>query len=448
MTETAGEFAGHGALTPEGIDELRQEFTLSAHNRLMQNALSRQPVTEIAMDRDVVTSTDHVVSHQVVRHKVANQKKSGRCWMFAGLNLLRTGIAETLGVKDFELSQNYLLYWDKLEKANYFLESVIATTDRDVDDRTVAHLLDTPTEDGGQWNMFAALVRKHGLVPLSAMPETESSSNTHRMNSVLAQVLRKAARDLRAQDDVAVVQKVKRAALADAHRLLTMHLGTPPESFLWQWEDDDHTFHRDGMLRPQEFATRYVTIDLDDYVCLVHDPRPTSEEGRTYTVDFLGNVVGGEPVTYLNASIEVVRQATADTLLDGEPVWFGCDTGKMSNSDIGLWDRRLYDFDAVYATDLSMPKADRLLHHDTLMTHAMMFIGVDIVDDRPRKWLVENSWGTDKGKDGLFVMNDNWFAEHVFEVAVRRDRLPDALQAALGSEPIVLPAWDPMGALA
>ncbi|TWP35834.1 aminopeptidase C [Leekyejoonella antrihumi] len=441
-----------GALSAAEFAGLSQEFAADPHNRLMQNALSKQSITEVALDRSIVTSIDHTVSNQVTDRKVTNQKKSGRCWLFAGLNLLRTGVAGRLGVKDFELSQNHLLYWDKLEKANYFLENIIQTADRDIDDRTVAHVLDTPTEDGGQWNMFVALVLKHGLVPQSVMPETEASSNTHAMNDALARQLRKAARDLRAVvaegGDAEVLRKTKRSALADAHRLLTMHLGTPPESFFWQWTDDDKAFHRDGDLTPQAFAERYLTVDPSDYVCLVNDPRPTSAYGSTYTVDRLGNVVGGPPVTYLNVEIDQLRRLAMDAIVGGEPVWFGCDTGKMSNSELGIWDAALYDYDGVYGTDSAMSKADRLLLHDSLMTHAMLFVGVDVVDGAPRKWRVENSWGDEKGDKGLFTMNDSWFGEYVLEIAVHRDALTPELQAALESEPAVLPAWDPMGALA
>lgn len=452
--QTAGESTGsaQGALSDDELARFAKEFGAQTHNRLMQNAVSRQPVTEVALDRSIVTSLDPTVSHRLTDRKVTNQKKSGRCWLFAGLNLLRTGAAEKMGVKNFEFSQNHLLFWDKLEKANFFLEAMIATADRDVDDRTVAHLLETPAEDGGQWNMFVALVRRHGLVPQSVMPETESSSNTRLMNHVLSEVLRKAARDLRQQraDGVSAerLRATKEQVLEVVHRVLSIHLGTPPTEFLWQWHDEEKTFHRDGTLTPLEFAERYVTVPLEDYVSLVHDPRESSETGRTYTVEFLGNVVGAPPVTYLNVEIDLLRELAMDAIVGGEPVWFGCDTDQMSQEQLGIWDARLFDFDAVYGADLAMPKADRLLHHGSLMTHAMLFVGVDIVEGRPRKWRVENSWGDERGDEGVFTMNDNWFGEHVFEIAVRRDRLPQPLREALDQEPVVLPAWDPMGALA
>ncbi|MGI8699606.1 MAG: aminopeptidase C [Nocardioidaceae bacterium] len=451
--KSSGGTAEVGAeLSDADLARFGKEFSAAPHHRLMQNAVAKTPVEDIALDRSVVTSIDHTVSNLLTDRKVTNQEKSGRCWLFAGLNLLRTGAAEKLGVKDFEFSQNYTLFWDKLEKANYFLEAIIDTADRDVDDRTVAHLLYEPTSDGGQWNMFVALVRKHGLVPKSAMPETNSSSNTRGLNGALTVFLRKSARDLRAAAAGGAsperLRETKSELLEAAHRILAIHLGTPPTDFLWQWTAEDTSFHRDGTLTPLEFAERYITIPLGDYVCLVHDPRESSEQGRTYTVEFLGNIVGAPPVVYLNVAIDKLRELAMSTIVGKEPVWFGCDTGKMSNTKLGMWDAALYDFDSVYDVDTAMTKADRLVFHDSLMTHAMLFVGVDIVDGAPRKWRVENSWGEDSADKGLWTMNDSWFGEHVFEIAVRRDRLDPELQAALDQEPIVLPAWDPMGALA
>ncbi|WP_249416692.1 aminopeptidase C [Streptomyces sp. TS71-3] len=437
-------------LTPDQLEFFEKGFAARPANQLMQNAVTQTPVDDVALDRRVLTGIDHSVSHHLDDWKVTNQKQSGRCWMFAGLNLLRVGAARKLGVRDFEFSQNHLLWWDKLERANYVLEAVIETSDRDVDDRTVAHLLADPISDGGQWNMFAALVAKHGLVPKSAMPETDSSSATRAMNRALQTLLRQGARDLRgrAADGVEAQRQHKREVLAAVHRVLSIHLGTPPQRFLWQWEDKDREFHRDGWLTPAEFAASYVQLPLDEYVCLVHDPRESSPAGRTFTVEYLGNVVDAPPVVYLNARIELLKQLAMDAIVGGEPVWFGCDVAKMMRADAGVWDAGLFDYAAVYDTPFTMDKAARLLHHDTEMTHAMLFTGVDVVDGSPRRWRVENSWGGERADKGFWTMNDSWFGEHVFEIAVRRSALPPELAGALDQEPIVLPAWDPMGALA
>ncbi len=442
-----------GGLDEKTLNSLRYAFDADERNKLMQNAVTQTPVDDIALNRDVVTSTDHTFSHHLDDWDVTNQKKSGRCWLFAGLNLLRVGAMKKMKLKKFEFSQNFAMFWDKLERANYFLEQIIATADKDVDDRVVAYLLTRPLDDGGQWNMFVNVIRKHGLVPQAVMPETESSGNTGRMNSILLNVLREGAAALREQvagkassDNVT---HTKNAIIQAVHRILCIHLGTPPDKFNWQWQDKDNHFHRDGELTPQEFAKLYCTIPLDEYVCLVHDPRPTSPFGKTFTVAHLGNVIGGEPVKYLNVEIETMKSLTMKTLVGGEPVWMGCDVGKMMRRDLGLWDADLFDYEGVYQTPFVHDKAERLIHHQTLMTHAMLFTGVDVTDeDTPRRWRVENSWGEEGGRKGFYVMNDSWFDQYMFEVAIHRDHLPQELREAIDLEPIVLPPWDPMGSLA
>lgn len=442
----------HAGLTPDELDLMRKNFADNPFYQIAQNALTQTSVDDLTLSRDIVVRTDRSVSHLLDDWTVTNQKQSGRCWLFAGLNLLRVGAMKAMNLKSFEFSQNYVAFWDKLERANYFLEAIIDTADRDIDDRTVAHLLRDVANDGGQWNMFVALVRKHGLVPKSVMPETQSSSATGRMNDILRRLLRQGARDLRALlargEGVDAARDRKREILDVVHRVLCMHLGTPPKQFFWQWTDKDRKFHRDGELTPLEFAERYVTLPLDDYVCLVDDPRESSPRHRTFTVDRLGNVVGAPPVIYLNVEIELMKHLAMQTIIGGEPVWFGCDVGKMFRRDLGIWDAQLYELEALYDTRFDLTKAERLLYSESAMTHAMLFTGVDVQDDRPRRWRVENSWGEKDGDKGFYTMNDSWFDEYVFEIAVRRDLLPAELRAALDEEPIVLPAWDPMGALA
>jgi bleomycin hydrolase len=372
--------------------------------------------------------------------------------MFAGLNLFRPAAMAKMNVKTFEFSQNHVHFWDKLEKANYFLEAILETADRPADERTVHWLLGNLLSDGGQWNMFVNLVHKYGVVPKSAMPETESSSNTLRMNAILKEKLREGARTLR--DSMAhgatvdEAREAKHEILQVIYRILAIHLGTPPTTFDWQWLDKDHTFHRDGRLTPQEFAAMYMTLPLDEYVCLVHDPRPTSPYGKTFTVEYLGNVWEGGITRYLNVEIDVLKDIAMRTLLDGEPVWFGCDVGKMMRRDLGIWDAKIFDYEGVYGTAFTLSKAERLVYGQTQMTHAMLFTGVDVVDGTPRRWRVENSWGEENGQKGFYLMNDSWFDEYLFEIAARKSYLSAPLRAALEEDPIVLPAWDPMGSLA
>jgi len=439
-----------GTLNAQDLEMFRKDFSASPAYRLAQNAVTRVTVDDVTINREIINTTEHTFSTLLDDWKVTNQQRSGRCWLFAGLNLLRVGAMQKMGLKDFEFSQNYAMFWDKIERANYFLEAVIETAGRDIDDRTVAFLLDSAAEDGGQWNMFVAIVRKHGLVPKAFMPETQSSSDTGRMNSALRRLLRQGAKSVReaCARGADAAQAEKAEVLRVIYRVLCIHLGTPPDRIDWQWTDKDREFHRDGVLTPQEFAARYVDLPVDDYVCLVHDPRSSSPAGRTFTVQYLGNVLGAPPVIYLNVDMALIKEIAARALQRGEPVWFGCDVGKMMSNEYGVWDADLYDLPSVYDASFTFDKADRLVYHETQMTHAMLFTGVDVLDGVTRRWRVENSWGPEKGKDGFYTMNDSWFDEYVFEIAARRDALPEALRQALDTEPIVLPAWDPMGALA
>ena len=304
-------------VTDEDLAQLRKEFVSSDHLRLMQNAVTQVKLDDVAIDRELLNSTDHSFSTRLDDWKVTNQEHSGRCWLFAGLNLLRVGAMQAMGLKDFEFSQNHAMFWDKLERANYALEAVIDTADRDVDDRTVAYVLDSMAEDGGQWNMFVAVVSKHGLVPKAFMPETQSSSNTGRLNNVLRTILRQGAKSLREAADPGEARTRKGEIMADVYKVLCIHLGTPPERFDWQWTDSDKVFHRDGSLTPQEFAAKYVTLPIEEYACLVHDPRPSSPIGRTFTVDRLGNVLGAPPVTYLNVEIAEMKRVAIERLQAG-----------------------------------------------------------------------------------------------------------------------------------
>jgi bleomycin hydrolase len=403
------------------------------------------------LNREIVNKLIPTFSIKLDDWAVTNQKRSGRCWLFAALNLFRVGAMKKMNLKDFEFSQSHIHFWDKFERSNHLLEAIITTSDREISDRTIDFLLGDPIGDGGQWNMAMNLIRKHGLVPKSAYPESDSSSSTRWMNTMLKDILRSSACEIRkiihdgGSFEDARIHKEKR--ISDIWKILCIHLGTPPESFDWQWRDKDDKFHRKGKITPQEFAKEYVDIDWENYVCLVHDPR--NKTMQTYTVDFLQNVAGGPPVIYLNIDIESMKNITKDILNDGLPVWMGCDVGKQMEREKGLWDANLFEYEDLYGVEFGMNKADRLRHSQTMMTHAMLFTGVDLVDDIPRRWRVENSWGADhSGKKGFYTMNDSWFDEHMFEIASPKKYLTSDMLNALETDPIVLPAWDPMGSLA
>ncbi len=438
-------------VTKAQIEEFRKSFDSDPSATVAQNAVSNADLSTLALRRDLVQDMDFSFSTKLDDWNATNQRRSGRCWLFATLNLFRVGAMKKMNLKKFEFSQAHIHFWDKLERANHFLEAILETSDRPVDDRTIHFLLSDPIGDGGQWNMATNLIRKHGLVPMSAYPESHSSSNTRSMNTVLKDILRTSASEIRKiLDDGGSNNEARRhkeGRMKEIWRVLCIHLGTPPEKFDWQWRDKDNEFHRKGTMTPLEFVDEYVEVDWEEYICIVNDPR--NEYYRTYTVDFLQNVAGGPPVVYLNVPSNEMKDITQRLLENGTPVWMGCDVGKNMARKRGLWDAELYDLKGLYGIQFGMEKADRLRFGQTMMTHAMLFTGVDVVDGKPRRWRVENSWGSeDSGEKGFYTMNDNWYDEHMFEIAAPKDYLTDEMKSGLKGDPIVLPAWDPMGSLA
>ncbi len=437
-------------ITRKQVVELRKEFDAEPSNKVAQNAVTNVQLPDLTLNRDLVQDIDDSFSIKLDDWKVTAQMRTGRCWLFATLNLFRVGAMKKMKLKNFEFSQAHIHFWDKFERSNHLLEAIIETSDRPVDDRTIHFLLSDPIGDGGQWNMATNLVRKHGLVPKTAYPESNSSSATRWMNAELKDILRSSASEIRAIIDgggtVEEARAHKEKRIADIWRMLCIHLGTPPKTFNWQWRDKDGEFHRNGRMTPQQFAAEFVDIEWEDYVCIVNDPR--NEYYRTYTVDFLQNVAGGPPVVYLNVPSKDMKAITQKLLEDGIPVWMGCDVGKEMDRKRGLWDADLFDVGGLYGVEYGMDKADRLRHNQTMMTHAMLFTGVDVVNGRPRRWRVENSWGQDTGQKGYYTMNDSWYDQYMFEIAAPKDYLTEKMLEGLETEPVVLPAWDPMGSLA
>ena len=439
-----------GEITKKQIEDMRKEFSSDSSAKVAQNAVTSNNLSTVALRRDLVQEVDFTFSTKLDEWKATNQKSSGRCWLFATLNLFRPGAMKKMNVKEFEFSQAHIHFWDKFERSNHFLEAIIETSDRPVDDRTIHFLLSDPIGDGGQWNMAMNLIRKHGLVPKSAYPESNSSSSTRWMNSILKDMLRSSASEIRGIIESGGGEKEarshKESRMKDIWRVLCIHLGTPPESFDWQWRDKDKEFHRRGKVTPQEFAEEFVDVDWEEYVCIVNDPR--NEYYQTYTVDYLQNVSGGPPVVYLNVPSDEMKSITQEILEDGIPVWMGCDVGKQMDRKRGLWDANLFETNELYGVEYGMAKADRLRYGQTMMTHAMLFTGVDVYEGRPRRWRVENSWGDDSGQKGFYTMNDNWYDEHMFEIASPKKYLTEKMLEGLETNPVVLEAWDPMGSLA
>ena len=431
--------------------QLREEESVKV--ALARNAATQVGIEAASLNREKIQHTSTAVSHRLDDWKATSQKKSGRCWLFSSLNFLRSRARESLGIKNFEFSQSYVFFWDKFERANWFLTDIIATSDEPVDGRLVQFLLGDVLGDGGQWDMAVSVYMKYGLVPKEVMPESEASTNSRPMNARLRAVLHIGA--LRLREAIAAgasaeeVDTQRRKILADVWKILVVCLGEPPVRFNWQWRDDEGNFHRDGEITPHEFYERHVGVDLSEYICLVDDPRPENPKGSMETVEHLGNVVGGRPIRYLNAPVEEIKRIAAAQIAAGEAVWFGADVSQPYDRGLGFFVTGIHDYDGLFDVDFSSTKLERVRSGESAMDHAMLFTGVDLDEaGQPRAWRVENSWGDEPGDSGFFTLDDQWFTDNVFEVVVPKSALPEDLAAAVDSEPIVLPAWDPMGTLA
>ena len=443
------------AITLENIQSFKSKINQDNTVKMARNAATRNEVTELAMDWEHFRRIDHTFSDVVTGEMpVTNQRSSGRCWGFAGLNLFRIYLGRKHNLKEFQFSQSYFMFWDKLEKANYFLESILKTVDEEWNSRLLMHLLADPIQDGGQWDMWVNLINKYGVVPQSEMPESFQSSKSGRMNRMITRKLRENAKKIRDFKQRGVgndeLQTMKIEMLEVIFRLLVIHLGTPPDSFDWQVRDKDNNFHRFENLTPTSFYRDHVELDLNDYVCLINCPMSDKKYNKVYTIEFLGNVMEGLPIRYLNVESDVMKKSAIKAIKNDDPVWFGCDVGKHFHQDLGVMDIDLFDFDMFYGTEFGLNKASRLEYGDSRMTHAMLFTGVDLdLKGEPIKWRVENSWGDKAGNKGYHIMTDNWFDEYNYEIVVHKSFLPDDLIAVFEtSDPISLQPWDPMGALA
>ena len=441
------------SLTQHQIQNAAARTSENPIARIARNAAGKTDIRSVALNRDRVQAISHAYSNVVKSGKTTSQFVSGRCWLFAGLNLFRMIAAERLGLEDFELSQSYMMFWDKFEKSNLFLEQIIDNPELTIGSRLLDWLCATPLNDGGQWDMFANLIDKYGVIPKRIMPETFSSSNSLVMNQHITQKLRREAQVLREKmqrgESPEAVRAYKDAVVDDIYRMLTIHLGVPPTSFEWKWVDKEHKFHTDGEITPQQFRSRYCPIDLHDKACLIHCPQGSKQLYTHYTVGFLGNVAGGREISYLNLPIETLKAAAVQMILDGKPVWFGCDVGKHLDRELGVLDLALFDTELLYGTELIQEKAARLDYGQSLMTHAMVLVGVDLTSEgKPKQWRVENSWGEAVGEAGYLTMTDAWFDQYVYEVAIDKQYISKDVLDLLNTPATVLDPWDPMGSLA
>ncbi|MGI6755633.1 MAG: aminopeptidase C [Atopobiaceae bacterium] len=443
-------------ITSQDLSRAHDSFFSERANIVAKNAVSSMGIRKAARTPEGVAANTMGFDIEVSQGDRCNQKRSGRCWMFASLNTMRYRTIKKFNLKTFEFSQAYPLFFDKLEKSNWFLENIIDTVDEPLHERLVSYLLQDPVGDGGQWDMFRALVKKYGVVPKEAMPETACSENTAELDRYLTRYLRLCAKKIRdarargASDDA--LQEIKTSALDNIYGLLVTCLGEPPRNFSVRLRDKDDKIALAGTFTPQEFFKTAVDMNVDDYISLISAPTQDKPFMHAYTVDRLGNVIEAGGVRYLNLEPQELKRAAIAQLKDDLPVWFGCDVAQSYLSDEGIMDTAALDVDRLFgfAVESGFEKAARLDYGESLMTHAMVLEGVNLDEaGLPTLWKVENSWGKDHGRDGFDTLSDPWFDEYVYQVVVDKKYLTEEQRHLYETEePTHLAPWDPMGSLA
>jgi bleomycin hydrolase len=440
------------SISPATVAATSATFAASPPNLLAQNALSVSDPHVILQKRVHSSLThQHVYNTKIpTEFSCASQKSSGRCWIFACLNVLRTTMPYNLP-DSFELSQTFVFFYDKLERVNFFLEHIMDTASEPLDGRLVQHLLSSPMNDGGQWEMLVNVITKYGVCPKSVYGEAWSATASLKVNRFLTGLLRSWAEVIRGMVKSGAsksdLNAYKQARVEDANRVLLMHFGTPPSSFTWDFHDKDKKAHS-YQCTPLSFLNDHVNFKVEEQVSLINDPR--NAYYKPYTVSRLGNVIGGRPVLYINVPIDVMKKYVKEILTDGKPVWFGCDVGKEFYRDKQVMDSEQFDYQSTYGVQSEQSKEGRLRYGQSLMTHAMVFTGCNVPEgaDVPNRYRVENSWGTESGDKGYALMTDKWFDEYMYQITVDTNRLDDKIKECMKEEPVVLDPWDPMGSLA
>jgi len=441
---------GTGGITEASIARWSGQ-SLPAADRVMGDIIANGNIAEVALNRARYIDHDAYVNHKIKTADVTNQRNSGRCWMFAGVNVLRPQVIKKYNLKKFEFSQNYLLFWDKMEKTNLFLQGMIDLADRPLDDRELEMLIDDPIGDGGWWTYFVDLIQKYGLVPKEAMPETHHSSSTGTMNKYLRLKAKEMGLELRGmvRDGMPPEQAAARKdeMLATVFRFLALHLGKPPTEFAWRYETDDSAgiIVHPTSFTPRSYYEEVIDEDLSKYVALFD--YPGKDYFENYSLRWSRNMYDRPNLTIVNVPIDTLRAYALKSVLDSHPVWFACDVGKENYGKDGIMALDIYNYEDIYGITFDMPKAD-LIHMQLISpNHAMAFIGVDTINGEVNKWLVENSWGSDKGDKGNWYMYNDWFDRYMFGVIVHERYLTPELIALFKKKPIELPPWDPMWAL-
>ena len=431
-----------GGISAEMLKEIKKGYQGTASDKAIRNALNTTGINVLASNAENAAMIDTHFSDQVKTKGRTDQKSSGRCWLFSGLNVLRAKMIDKYDLGNFTFSQNYVFFYDQLEKANLFLQGVIDTKDKSFDDREVDWLFSHPIGDGGQFTGVANLIMKYGVVPSEVMPETYCSNNTSQMRTQISTKLREFGLKLR-DAKPKETQQMKTAMLQEIYRMLAICLGEPPAQFEWTMRNSKDEAVSTKTYTPKSFYDEYIGTDLNNgYVMLMNDP--CREYGKVYEIQYDRHVYDGQNWVYLNLPIERIKEIAIASIKDNTAMYFSCDVGKFSDRQKGTLDLKNYDYGSLFGTTFPMDKKQRVMTHASGSSHAMTLIAVDIKDGKPVKWMVENSWGANSGYKGNLIMTDEWFNEYMFRLVAEKKYVPADVMAMLSQKPILLPAWDPM----
>ena len=431
-----------GGISANMLREISSAYEGTPADKALRNALNSTQINVLAASADNIAMIDTHFSNEVKTKGRTDQKSSGRCWLFTGLNVLRSRMIEKHDLGAFTFSQNYLFFYDQLEKANLFLQGIIDTRDLPMEDRKVDWLFSNPIGDGGQFTGVSNLVMKYGVVPSDAMPETLSANNTSQMRTQLATKLREDGLRLRAAKP-ADTQKMKVEMLKEVYRMLVLCLGVPPTEFAWARYNSKGEFVSEKTYTPKGFYQEFIGEDLENNYIMVMN-NPSVEYGKVYEIEYDRHVYDGQNWVYLNLPIEKIKEMAIASIKDNTALYFSCDVGKFLDRPRGIADLKNFDYESLMGVSFGMDKKERILTHASGSTHAMTLIAVDLKDGKPVKWMVENSWGAASGWQGNIIMTDEWFNEYMFRLVVEKKYVPDDVMAQMSQKPILLPAWDPM----
>lgn len=431
-----------GGISESLLSEIRTAYQGTPSDKAIKNALNTTSIAVLAENSANLAMIDTHFSDIVPTKGITDQASSGRCWLFTGLNVLRARMIAEHDLGAFTFSQNYVFFYDQLEKANLFLQGVIDTKDLDFDDRKVDWLFRNPIGDGGQFTGVSNLIMKYGVVPSEAMPETYCANSTSQMRTQLSTLLRKDGLMLR-EAPAKECQAMKVRMLKEVYRILVLCLGEPPVEFEWTRYDSKDKFVSRKTYTPKTFYNEYVGSDLEsNYIMVMNDP--CRDFGKVYEIDYDRHVYDGENWLYINLPIERVKEMAIASIKDSTAMYFSCDVAKFLNRKKGVMDLDNYDYSSLLGVDLSMDKRQRVRTYASGSSHAMTLIAVDLKDGAPKKWMVENSWGASSGWRGNLIMTDEWFDEYAFRLVVEKKYVPQDILDMLKQKPIQLPAWDPM----